>query len=459
MPAMPKSRAPRGAATLGPIGLALLLACGGGTSGPNPPPPPPPPAAPVATVEVTPSSSSVLAGTPVPLSAVTRDASGNVLTGRSLSWTSAPGTVASVSTSGVVTTIAPGDATISAVSEGKTGTATVTVVDPLRIPAFSMPFPPAEYRTSNFNDHNLPKEFIDNNGVYLSWWGENSAVGIDGHQGYDWQMDTGTPILAVAPGTVVAAGNSPQFFCPILNQTVSNPRIIIEHSLPGGVRVRSASLHLSRIDVTLNQTVTEGQQIGLSGGEGCSLSPHLHFDVFRVTQTKTGQPTTIDPYGWDGAGADPWAAHPEGAVSINLWKVGQAPALFRNVRLPLNPDPGDNLFVAMTRVRFQGVRDELNPNNEYVEITRDNRFAPATLDLSGFTIRNKAGDIFTFPAGFTLTTARTVVKVFTGSGTNTLTELYWGQPSGRWNNSSECVRFFNAAGVIRNQASIAGGCA
>jgi hypothetical protein len=131
--------------------------------------------------------------------------------------------------------------------------------------------------------------------------------------------------------------------------------------------------------------------------------------------------------------------------------------LFRRIDLELNPG-ASNLFVAITRVRFQGVRDDVTPNNEYVEITRDNRFAPPTLDLTGFTLRNNNGDIFTFPAGFTLTTDRTSVRVFTGSGVNTATELYWGQSSGRWNNRADCVKFFNAANSLRNQASIGGGC-
>jgi hypothetical protein len=216
-------------------------------------------------------------------------------------------------------------------------------------------------------------------------------------------------------------------------------------------------MHLSRIDVASGQTVTAGQQIGLAGGVGCSQNPHLHFEVQRVTQVNGTNPAPIDPYGWDGAATDPWKANGEGAESIKLWKDNEAPSLFRWVDLELNPG-ASNLFVQITRVRYQGVRDAANPNNEYVEITRDNRFAPATLDLSGFTLRNKAGDTFTFPAGFTLTTDRTSVRVFTGTGTNTATELFWGQASGKWNNLVECVRFLNAANVLRNQAGWGAGC-
>jgi murein DD-endopeptidase MepM/ murein hydrolase activator NlpD len=445
--------------------LALLLtgvmfaACGGSgdgsTSGPttpsNPANPSNPTPAPVATVDVSPPSPTVLAGATSQLVATTKDASGTVLTGRAVSWTSSNATVATVSAAGFVTTLAPGATTITATSEGKTGSAAVTAVDPTTMPTFVAPFTITDYKTSNYFDHNIPKEFVDSNGVYVPWWGESSLIGIDGHSGYDWQMPLGTPVRAVAAGSVVFVGLSDPFFCPILSTTTQNSIIIIDHALAAGVHVRSVYQHVSRMDVSVGQTVTEAQQIGLSGQTGCALAPHLHFEVRRVTETKTGQPTVIDPYGWAGTGADPWAQAPDGAVSINLWKAGQAPTLFRFFTLALNPNPGDNVFVAITAVRFQGVRDDQNPNNEYVEITRDNRFAPATLDLTGFTIKNKAGDTFTFPAGFTLTTDRTVVKVFSGSGTNTSTELYWGQGAGKWNNLQECVKFFNAAGVIRNQ--------
>jgi len=439
----------------GSLAAAMLLtACGGGdssSSGTTSPPPPNAPAG-VATAEVRPPAPTVLAGATTQLGATTKDATGATLSGRAVSWSTSNNAVATVSGSGLVSTVTPGTATITATSEGKSGSASVTAVDPTTMPSFVAPFTITDYKTSNYFDHNVPKEFVDNNGVYVPWWGESSAVGIDGHSGYDWQMPVGTPVRAVAAGSVVFAGLSDPFLCPLLSATVQNSVIIIDHTLAAGVHVRSTYQHVSRIDVAVGQTVGEAQQIGLSGQQGCALAPHLHFEVRRVTETKTGQPTPIDPYGWAGAGADPWASAPDGAVSINLWKAGQAPSLFRFVTLTLNPNPGDNLFVGITAVRFQGVRDDQNPDNEYVEVTRDNRFAPATLDLTGFTIKNKADDTFTFPAGFTLTTDRTTVRVFTGPGTNTATELYWAQGSGKWNNLLDCVKLFNTAGVIRNQA-------
>ena len=90
------------------------------------PPPPPPPAA-VASVVVSPSSTSVDSGATVSLVATTKDASGATLTGRAVTWTSAATTVATVDGAGVVRGVRSGTATITATSEGKTGSATVTV--------------------------------------------------------------------------------------------------------------------------------------------------------------------------------------------------------------------------------------------------------------------------------------------------------------------------------------------
>jgi uncharacterized repeat protein (TIGR02543 family) len=83
---------------------------------------------PVATVTVSPTSASILVGGTQQFTATTRDAGGNVLTGRAVTWSSSNTAVATVNTStGLVTGVAAGSATITATSEGKSGTATVTV--------------------------------------------------------------------------------------------------------------------------------------------------------------------------------------------------------------------------------------------------------------------------------------------------------------------------------------------
>ncbi|MGE0555358.1 MAG: Ig-like domain-containing protein [Gemmatimonadales bacterium] len=113
--------------------LVALSSCGGGASaGPNPPapPPPPPPAPPpVATVSVSPTSASLVPMATQLLTAETRDAAGNPLSGRAVTWSTDQATVATVSTDGLVTAVGPGSATITATSEGRTGSAAISVTD------------------------------------------------------------------------------------------------------------------------------------------------------------------------------------------------------------------------------------------------------------------------------------------------------------------------------------------
>ena len=82
---------------------------------------------PVATVVVTPNANPVVVGQTVQLKGETRDASGQPLSGRPIVWSTSAASVASVSSTGLVTALAPGNATITASSEGKTGTASITV--------------------------------------------------------------------------------------------------------------------------------------------------------------------------------------------------------------------------------------------------------------------------------------------------------------------------------------------
>src|SRR6266852_7006308 len=82
---------------------------------------------PVASVSVSPPSASVQVSGTVQLTATPKDASGNPLSGRTVTWSSSNTSVATVNGSGLVTGAAAGSATITATSEGQSGSATVTV--------------------------------------------------------------------------------------------------------------------------------------------------------------------------------------------------------------------------------------------------------------------------------------------------------------------------------------------
>ena len=106
--------------------LFCLFSCGDGDGITEPTPPP------VGSVEVTPSTGSLQVGGSLPLTAVPKDASGNALSGRTVTWSSSDETVVTVSSGGLVTGVGAGVASVTATCEGKQDSATITV------PAFTL---------------------------------------------------------------------------------------------------------------------------------------------------------------------------------------------------------------------------------------------------------------------------------------------------------------------------------
>lgn len=82
---------------------------------------------PVNTVQLSPSSSVVVQGGTVQLTATVEDSAGTTVTDRALEWTSSDPNRATVSGTGLVTTLAPGQVTITARAENRSGTASVTI--------------------------------------------------------------------------------------------------------------------------------------------------------------------------------------------------------------------------------------------------------------------------------------------------------------------------------------------
>src|SRR5688500_8208078 len=107
------------------LGALELSSCGGGgdrTTSPGPLVP-----VSVASVTVTPVSLAMRVGESRPLIAIARDQAGSPLTGRVVTWSTTEPTVATVSLNGDVTGTGAGSATIRATSEGKIGSAAISV--------------------------------------------------------------------------------------------------------------------------------------------------------------------------------------------------------------------------------------------------------------------------------------------------------------------------------------------
>jgi uncharacterized protein YjdB len=86
--------------------------------------------APVASVIVSLAASALNIGQTTQATAIVKDASGNVLTGRVVTWSSEFPFVATVNASGVVSAVSAGNVHITATSEGQSGSATLSVAAP-----------------------------------------------------------------------------------------------------------------------------------------------------------------------------------------------------------------------------------------------------------------------------------------------------------------------------------------
>jgi len=302
-----------------------------------------------------------------------------------------------------------------------------------------------DFPLTNFFDHNLPFQFEDTNGFQLIHSGESSQLGIDGHEGHDWAMPEGTSLKAVANGTVTYAGTEDPFYCPLLSKTVAGNLVTVQHTLANGEIYRSVYLHLSVIKVSIGDTVSAGQEIGFSGNTGCSSGPHLHFHIVRATNTNSNKSTRVDPFGWSALTEDPWKVHTQGAASEYLWLSGKEPPLYRESTDLPNPGTGDSAPVAITKFRLMGVNDNLLPNNEFLQLELDSRFASTNYSIAGFQIKNNSNQSFTIPEGTKLLTG-TPIKFYTGSGTNTQTEIYMGKTTEFWSNNGDCARLVRPSG-------------
>lgn len=82
---------------------------------------------PIQTITLNPLQNSVVEGQTAQFTATVTDSVGNIVTDRTLSWLSSDNLRATVSSTGLVTTLAPGSVSISANAEGRSGSATLTI--------------------------------------------------------------------------------------------------------------------------------------------------------------------------------------------------------------------------------------------------------------------------------------------------------------------------------------------
>src|SRR5882762_923591 len=150
----------------------------------------------VASVTVSPATANLHIGQTVQLTATPKNAAGSILTGRTVTWTSSNPSVATVSPSGQMTGVTPGSASITATSEGKSGSTTITVTT---IPVASVAISPA---TANIRARQT---------VQLTATPKDSAGGILAGRTVMWASGDSSIVVVRTTGLVtsVAPGTAP----------------------------------------------------------------------------------------------------------------------------------------------------------------------------------------------------------------------------------------------------------
>jgi hypothetical protein len=93
--------------------------------------------------------------------------------------------------------------------------------------------------------------------------------------------------------------------------------------------------------------------------------------------------------------------------------------------------------------------DKINLNGEWVEIINE---GTSPISMACWTLSDKGNKhLYRFPI-FTLDAGATV-KVYTGSGTDTATELYFCQSSPVWNNDGDTATLADSNGSVVDQRS------
>ena len=260
------------------------------------------PQAPVASVSVS-LPASLTAGQTARGVAITKDATGALLTGRSITWNSSSESIASVTDSGVISAVAPGTAVVSASSEGVEGEATVAVVEPppIAIATISVAVSPASvligqvaHAAATLKDA-TGAEIV---GRTIAWQTSNSSIAAVSQSGDVTGVGSGTATISASSGGVSGASPVSVSAVPVATVSVS----------PGSATLAiGAKTTLSATTRDANGTTLTGRAVAWSSANPSVASVNStsgqvtavaagSVTITATSETKTGTATiTVNP--------------------------------------------------------------------------------------------------------------------------------------------------------------------
>jgi len=259
---------------------------------------------PVATVEISPSTASVVVGQTTQLAATARNVRGQALTGRSVIWTSSSPAVASVSTTGVVSGLSPGIAVIIASVDGKQGSATVTVRS---VPVVSVSVTPSTASTIVGQSVTLTATTMDGagnalNGRIVGWTSSNTSIATVTSSGVVTGVGSGTATITASSEGVSGSATVTVGGIPVASVTVSPSTASV---LVGQTTTLTATLRDGNGNVLTGRPITwtssassvatvsaAGVVTGVSGGT-VTITATSEGKAGSATVTVTSPPAAI----------------------------------------------------------------------------------------------------------------------------------------------------------------------
>jgi uncharacterized protein YjdB len=244
---------------------------------------------PVASVTVSPASASVTVGATTQLTATPKDANGTVLSGRVVTWATSNAAVATVSASGLVTGVAAGSATITATSEGQSGTSAITVTS---VPVASVTVSPATASITVGATTQLTATPKDANGTALSgrvvtWATSNAAVATVSASGLVTGVAAGSATI-----TATSEGKSGTSAITVTSVPVASVTVTpaIANLLVGSTLQLAVTLKDALGNPLSGRVVTWASDApGVASVSGTGLVSGLGIGGVTITATSEGQ--------------------------------------------------------------------------------------------------------------------------------------------------------------------------
>jgi len=254
---------------------------------------------PVASVAISPSISALTVGETAQFSATPRDAAGNSLGGRTVTWTSSDPSKASVSSTGLVTAIAVGSVTISATVEGRAGSVQFTVA---AAQVASVTIAPSNFSLGVGQTKQLVAIVVDERGNALSgrdlaWSSSNSQLVTVSASGLVTANGVGGPVT-ITVTSETKSGVSSINVLPIVTSFSPSPFGAGDTVAFKGRGLASATLSVNGVSfLPLNRDDSTLQTIVSNALPSCTiplpqikLSVSVGAFVFDTTVVTLGQP-------------------------------------------------------------------------------------------------------------------------------------------------------------------------